>query len=105
VPATRSLQALESVEHGDELITLSAEHLLGAREAARLLLDHLGLRNYRYDVEPAERAFEVFVEHERGGAWHEVKLREPADVLLASARDERARAQVAERWRERLCGR
>jgi hypothetical protein len=84
--------------------TLSAEQLLGARAATEHVLDHLGLTNYRFDVEPRESAFEVFIEHERHGAWHDVRLTEDAVSLLAVRRDASVRADVARRWRARLIG-
>lgn len=84
--------------------TLSAEHLLAARAATELVLDALGIANYRFDVEPREEAFEVFVEHEHDGAWHDVRLMEDAAVLLAARRDDAIRAEVVRRWRRRLLG-
>ena len=83
-------------------LTLSPDALLGARAATEQILDELGLRNYRFDVEPASSAFDVFVEHEREGAWHAVRLHEDARVLLDAARRDDARSEVAERWRARL---
>jgi hypothetical protein len=83
-------------------VTLSPDALLGARAATEQILDELGLRNYRFDVEPAPAAFDVFVEHEREGAWHAVRLHEEARVLLESGRDRQTRREVAERWRSRL---
>lgn len=82
--------------------TLSIDTLLGARKAAELVFDRLGLTNFRFDVEPREGAFEVFVEHEEGGIWHDVALTEDASVLLAVARDPETLRAVAERWQERL---
>jgi hypothetical protein len=82
--------------------TLSIDQLLGARAAAELVLDDLGLRNYRFDVEPREDRFEVLVEHERDGAWHDVRFTEDAAVLLAARTDASTRRAVASRWRERL---
>lgn len=84
--------------------TLSVEQLLGARHAAEIVLDEIGLSNYRFDVEPRESAFEVYVEHLRGDVWHDVKLEERSDVLLSTRHDPRVRAEVAARWRERLMG-
>lgn len=90
---------------GTDDVTLSMEALLGARSATEQILDELGLRNYRFDVEPGAGAFDVFVEHElEGGAWHAVQLHEEARVLLEAARDGAVRAQVAERWRAKLGG-
>jgi hypothetical protein len=86
----------------DGELTLSPDALLGARAATEQILDELGLRNYRFDVEPASSAFDVFIEHEREGAWHAVRLHEEARVLLDARRSDRARAEVAERWRARL---
>ncbi|MCZ7683581.1 MAG: hypothetical protein M5U28_34335 [Sandaracinaceae bacterium] len=68
------------------------------------MLDELGIENYRFDVEPREGAFEVFVEHDRDGAWHDVRLTEDATALIAAGRDASVRAQVAGRWRARLLG-
>lgn len=82
--------------------TLSVDHLLGARAAAELVLDELGLSNYRFDVEPRDERFDVIVEHERDGAWHDVRISEPADTLLAAREDASMRHAVASRWRERL---
>lgn len=87
-----------------EITTLSAEDLLGARAATELVLDAIGLANYRFDVEPREGGFEVFVEHERGGAWHVVQMTESAASLLGVRRDASARDDVVRRWRARLCG-
>lgn len=89
---------------GTDDVTLSMEALLGARSATEQILDELGLRNYRFDVEPGPGAFDVFVEHERGGAWHAVRLHEQAQVLLEAARDGAVRARIAERWRDKLGG-
>lgn len=85
--------------------TMSAEQLLGARAATELVLDALGIANYRFDVEPRQDAFEVLIEHELDGAWHDVTLMEDAAVLLAARRDPEIRADVARRWRHRLLGR
>jgi hypothetical protein len=79
---------------------LTIEELVGARAATEQILDGLGITNYRFDVEPAPAAFDVFVEHERDGAWHTVRFQEDAHVLLA--RDPAVRARIAARWRERL---
>lgn len=87
-----------------ETDTLSADGLLGARAATQLVLDELGIENYRFDVEPREGAFEVFVEHDRDGAWHDVRLTEDAAALIAAGRDASVRAEVARRWRARLLG-
>lgn len=87
-----------------ETDTLSADGLLGARAATELVLDELGIENYRFDVEPREGAFEVFVEHDRDGAWHDVRLTEEASALIAAARDASVRAEVARRWRVKLLG-
>jgi len=86
-------------------LTLSPTALLGARAATEQILDELGLRNYRFDVEPASSAFEVFVEHERDHAWHAVRLLEEARVLLAAPGDAKVRSEIAERWRARLFSR
>lgn len=83
-------------------LTLSPDALLGARAATERILDELGLRNYRFDVEPASSAFDVFVEHERDHAWHAVRLHEEARVLLDAGRRDEARREVAERWRAKL---
>lgn len=83
-------------------LTLSPDALLGARAATEQILDELGLRNYRFDVEPASSAFDVFVEHEREGAWHAVRLHEEARVLLGARRSDQARREIAERWRAQL---
>ncbi len=83
---------------------MSAEDLLGARAAAERVLEHLGLRNYRFDVEPREGGFDVFVEHERDGAWHVARLSEDDAALLDACRDASTCAAIAERWRERLVG-
>lgn len=86
-------------------VTLSSEALLGARAATERILDELGLRNYRFDVEPGASSFDVFVEHERDGAWHAVRLHEEARVLLDASRDRGVRGEVADRWRARLFSR
>ncbi len=85
--------------------TLAIDQLLGARAAAELVLDEVGLRNYRFDVEPKGDHFDVIVEHERDGAWHDVRLIEDASVLLAVRDDASTRRSVASRWRERLTSR
>ncbi len=82
--------------------TFSIDHLLGARAAVELVLDEVGLRNYRFDVEPREACFEVILEHERDGSWHDVKLTEDVDELLAARTDASTRRRVASRWRARL---
>ena len=86
----------------DADLTLSPDALLGARAVTEQILDELGMRNYRFDVEPASSAFDVFVEHEHDGAWHAVRLHEEARVLLDAVRSDDARSEIAERWRARL---
>lgn len=82
--------------------TFTAEQLLGARQAAEVVFDEIGLSNYRYDVEPRERSFEVIVEHVFGDVWHDVKLEEPSELLLSAREDRSVRAEIAARWRDRL---
>lgn len=84
-------------------LTLSPTALLGARAATEQILDELGLLNYRFDVEPRDATvFDVFIEHERDGAWHTVGIQEPAKRLLAAPTDPALRGEVRECWRSRL---
>jgi hypothetical protein len=83
-------------------MTVPTARWLEAREAARRLLEGVGLRNYRYDVEPREARYEVLVEHEHRGIWREARLEETPDALLATLDDDACRRAMVARWRDRL---
>lgn len=81
---------------------MTMERLREAREAARILLEGVGLRNYRFDVEPREQVYEVLIEREQEGTWRESRLSETPDDLLSVLEDEAARETLVARWRARL---
>ena len=83
-------------------MTLSAEDLEGATQATYALLEELGLRAYRFAVEPRDAKWQVKLEREVDEGWEEVTLPVDIGLLLASRRDAGARARVVEQWRERL---
>jgi len=83
-------------------MVVTTERLLEAREAARRLLEEVGLRNYRFDVEPKEEIYEIHVEREHRGAWREARLKETPAELLSTLGDDASRDRVVARWRARL---
>lgn len=83
-------------------MVLSASHILDAREAARAVLDEVGLSNYLFTVDPREGGWELKVEHPVIEGWQTVTLPVDRDLLLASRTDHGARRILAQRWRERI---
>lgn len=83
----------------------SASHILSAREAAREVLEEVGLDNYLFTVDPRETGWELKVEHPVSEGWQTVTLSVERDLLLACRTDRRARRQLAQCWRERIGGR
>jgi hypothetical protein len=80
----------------------TTERLLEAREATRRLLEGVGLRNYRFDVEPREDVYEINVELEHRDAWREAHLIETPAALLSTLGEPAARDEMVARWRARL---
>lgn len=83
-------------------MVLSASHILDAREAARAVLDEVGLNNYLFTVDPREDGWELKVEHPVIEGWQTVTLPVDRDLLLASRTDQGARRILAQRWRDRI---
>ena len=81
---------------------LSAADLEGATQATYALLDELGLRAYRFAIEPHDAAWEVKLECAVDDAWEALTLQVDKGLLLASRDDEAARARVVTEWRDRL---
>lgn len=73
-----------------------------ASEAARLVLDEVGLRTYLVAVELLDGEWIVSVEHPKDGAWQEVIVSAAPEELLASHDDPRRRAALASAWRPEL---
>lgn len=83
----------------------SASHILSAREAAREVLEEVGLDNYLFTLDPREAGWELKVEHPVSEGWQTVTLSVDRDLLLACRTDRSARRLLAERWRQRMSGR
>ena len=83
-------------------MALTKTELALARDAARTLLDRVGLSTYLFEVEPRAGAWAVHVEHPREGAWHEVTLVTGRDELLRCIDDRVQRDALARRWRDEL---
>lgn len=83
-------------------MALSASHILGAREAAREVLEEVGLDNYLFTVDPREEGWELKVEHPVSEGWQTVTMPVDRELLLASRTDRSARRLLAQRWRERI---
>lgn len=83
-------------------MALSAAHIMGAREAAREVLEEVGLDNYLFTVDARDAGWELTVEHPVSEGWQTVTLAVDRDLLLASRTDRGARRLLAQRWRERI---
>jgi len=81
---------------------LSAADLEGATQATYALLEELGLRAYRFAIEPRDAAWEVKLECAVDDAWEALTLQVDKGLLLASRDDDAARARVVTEWRDRL---
>lgn len=80
---------------------LSIRNFVEARETVGQLLTELGLRNYRFDVEPAEEGWVVRLEYASETAWKQGTLRIDALSMERAARDD-GRREVLERWGQQL---
>jgi hypothetical protein len=66
-------------------------------DAARRLLDEIGLSTYLFDVERDGEGWTVHVDHPAEGRWRRVVL--DASDLPRCLGDRRARRALADRWR------
>lgn len=81
----------------------STLELAEAREAARTLLETLGLAAYLFEVEPrADGRWEVRIDCAVADGWQSLVLPVSRERLLASRADEQARAELLRDWGERL---
>lgn len=76
---------------------MSARDRRAAHDAARRLLDELGLSTYLFDVSRTDDGWTVRVDRPLDGCWVRSVLH--ATDLPACLDDPRARAHVAARWR------
>jgi len=93
-----------AAKHRKQDMTLSASELINAKEATTILLDHLGLGNYVFEVEPGEHGWEVHVECDLDGAWQTLAIPVEREQLLASRSGGPEREALLSDWRERLQG-
>ncbi len=80
----------------------STDELLKATDAARALLDQLGLAAYTFEVEPREGEWHVCVECAVAEGWQRSVLGTDKALLLASAQDRGARKRLLADWSKHL---
>lgn len=80
----------------------SGQDLKGATEAARALLEELGLEAYLFAVEPREGDWELKLECALEEGWQTIALPVELDLLLASRTETDARARLLSSWGGRL---
>lgn len=81
---------------------LASMDLIRAREAARQLLEQLGLETYLFELEPGQERWRLLVECEVGDGWRTTALDVSREELLASAADAAIFTRLLETWRARL---
>ena len=81
---------------------ISTDELLKAREAARALLDELGLSAYVFEVEPREDQWELRVECAVDEGWQRSTFPVDKTLLLACMQDRRARERLLADWDKHL---
>ncbi len=63
------------------------------------------MRNYRFDVEPANDHWQVFIEFSGDGAWQETQLKVPKGQLGRVAQGVvPERDELLQQWQQRLGG-
>lgn len=81
---------------------LSSEDLLQTREAARSLLDQLGLSAYLFEVEPGDVAWQVRVECAVDSKWQSITLHVEKQELIRSRTDKAEFQRLLVDWRRRF---
>lgn len=77
---------------------LSATDLIHAKEAARNLLEALGLRNYLYQVEPRENPWMVRVDCAVEDGWRSMTVDVDVTDLLESRNDDSVFERLLASW-------
>lgn len=79
-------------------MSISANELVTAREAATVILDGLGLDAYLFELEPHDDYYELKVECacEINGGWTELTFMVPKDKVLDGFDDMAIRRQLSE---------
>jgi tRNA(Ser,Leu) C12 N-acetylase TAN1 len=80
----------------------SGRDLEGATEAARALLEELGLEAYLFAVEPREGDWELKLECALEDGWQTIALPVELDLLLASRTETDARSRLLRSWGSKL---
>lgn len=80
----------------------STDELLRATEAARALLEDLGLEAYVFEVEPREEQWELRVDCAVDSGWQSTTFAIDKQPLLRSQQDIGVRDQLLSQWREHL---
>lgn len=83
-------------------MTWSGRDLERATEAARALLEELGLEAYLFAIEPREGDWELKLECALKEGWQTIALPVELDLLLASRTESGARARLLQSWRDRM---
>lgn len=85
-------------------MTLSIVELARARETTAGLLEELGLEAYLFEVEPHDEQWELKVDcaMEADGAWENVTLWVPKEMLLRCQDDASLRQRILAEWHDRF---
>lgn len=83
-------------------MALSSVELARARQLAGDLLDDLQLRNYVFEIEPAEEQWQLRLGCSLGDHWLDIRMPVERERLLRSDRDPETRRALLEEWRQRL---
>lgn len=85
-------------------MTVTTEELVMAREAAKAILEELGLDAYLFEVEPQDAHYELKVECacETDGGWVSITLTVPKEKMLTGFDDLKVKHQLFEYWSKKL---
>lgn len=85
-------------------MTLSAEELILAREAANVILEELELDAYLFEVEAEDAHYHLIIECacQTNGGWADITLTMPKDQLLAGFSDAKLKQQLFAYWNKKL---
>lgn len=85
-------------------MTVTSAELALADQAAKALLEQLGLSTYLYEVEPRDGAWVLRLDCAAPDGWQSVTLALDKAQLLTSLEDTRVRDDLLAAWRRRLAG-
>lgn len=85
-------------------MTLTAEELVEAREAANTILEELKLDAYLFEVEPQNAHYLLNVECacEKDGGWIATTLTIPKEQMISGFTNLEVRHQLFEYWNKKL---